>query len=89
MSLHRLIAAAVPNSTKLVVMGHGIVAQDILGQSTMLWPRDPLTSARLPIGVLQQLMKTPRWHFLATAKRAHKVALATTTKADTSIGDVE
>ena len=52
MSLRCLIAAAVPNSTKLVVAGHGIVAQDILGQSTMLWPRDPLTSMRLPIGVL-------------------------------------
>ena len=58
-SLHHLIAAAVPNSTKLVAAGHGVIAQDILGQSTMLWPRGPLASARLPIHVLQQLVKTP------------------------------
>ena len=51
-SLHHLITAIVPNSTKLMVMGHGIIAQDILGQSTMLWPRDPLAFVRLPIHVL-------------------------------------
>ena len=58
-SLHRLIPTTVPNSTKLAVAGHGAIAQDILSQITMLWPRDPLAFVRLPIGVLQQLVKTP------------------------------